>query len=234
MPRRRYSRKRRFPYRRKRRRLGRPVRYRALTRRYVPSGMPGQRVAKLRWCRLLNFASSAGAMNTSIHLNCMGAYQPYSGSTNQPQGWDTWTSMYNHYTVLGSKATLTYSASAGTTTGTVAHIGCFITDDTSIPYTNGYEIIGAKRGVFTQITAGDVRIKTLRIPFSTKKQFNVRDMKDNLDRLGASVGANPSETCWFNMWIQAMDGGTFTANITCVVDYIVLFSEPAEMPTSVI
>lgn len=164
----------------------------------------------------------------------MGPYQPYSGGSNQPQGWDTWTSMYNHYTVLGSKATLTYTPSSGTTTGTVALIGCFITDDTSIPYVSGSEIIAAKRGVFSQITAGDVRVKTLRIPFSTKKQFNVTNMKDNLDRLGSGVGANPSETCWFNMWIQALDSQSFTANITCVVDYIVLFSEPAEMPTSVV
>lgn len=129
---------------------------------------------------------------------------------------------------------MTMAVSSSTTTKYTAIGGCFITDDLTIPYTTSVQIMAAKRGAYRTIVAGDNRAKKIKMNFSTKKNFNVRDVKDNLTRLGATIAANPTELSYFNVWLQGLDVQTVSVNLIVHIDYIVLFSEPTEMAPSTV
>lgn len=219
----RYGRKRKT-YRRKKMRGRRP-----LTSRYTPSGMPAQRIAKLRYAEQVELTSTLGGL-TEHRFSCNNAYDPNTtGTGHQPMGYDQWSALFNHYTVLGAKVTINTLQNAGAVNP--GYIGVYTTDGTSNPYTSADEFIEAKRGSFTQLVADQAHVKRLVSKFSTKKFFNVSDVKDNSE-LKASVTASPSEVAFWNIWYHTTDGTTNSVKIMVVIDFIVSFSEPKDLSQS--
>jgi len=66
--------------------------------------------------------------------------------------------------------------------------------------------------------------------YSAKKFFNVKDVKDNLDRIGSAIGSNPTDPAFYNLTIQSEP--SMTVELLVLIEYIVLFSEPKELPQS--
>lgn len=219
-------RKRRY-YARKRKYYKRP----RLTSMGTPSGMPTTRIAKLRWCQEGTIASTSGAFTTRAY-NANSIFDT-NGSGGQPMGRDQWALLYNHYVVIGAKIRIYIEAAAANTIGMM--IGTQLNDDATLTYTDIEGAIEARKGRFCQLglpTGGAAKCK-ISANFSAKKFFNITNMKDNYDRLGAAIGASPSELACFILWQQSLDGATTTnANITVIIDYIVLFSEPADLARS--
>lgn len=224
MPRR-YKRKKKYVPRRKPRRKRRTNN--ANNMGFV-SGMPKVRRARLRYSDTVSITSSAGGLGF-YKFRANSVFDPDFDSTgHQPMGFDQWAQLYNHYIVVGAKITI--KSLAGTLSSAAA-IGCYISDDTSLPYTSLDGFIEAKRGSWRTMSFQRTAI-SLYTNFSTKKFFNVTDVKDNFDRLGALVGENPSESAFFNIYYVDLNGDTTSVNAMVTIDYIVDFSEPKDMVQS--
>jgi hypothetical protein len=199
----------------------------------TPSGMPIMKVAKLRYCEETGFTSTSGAFSTHVY-KANDVYDPdYSGGGHQPMGFDQWALLYNHYIVLGSRMRVYLHASDSNTDSMTC--GIYLDDDQTLSYNTIPALIEARKGSFAQVglPAGGNVGKKLTGKFSTKKYFNITNVKDNLDRLGANVASSPSETASYHLWYQTADQVT-TASLRAVViiDYIVLFSEPKSLAQS--
>lgn len=208
----------------------RTYRRRRLVSNSVPSGMPVQRVAKLRYVEKITLSSTVGGLQTWV-WGANNIFDPnVSGTGHQPMGHDQWAGLFNHYVVLGSKIHL--QVSSASTPISPAYCGVYLTDSATAPYSNYEEYIEARKGEAKLISQDSTRTTHLNNKFSAKKFFNVKDVKDNIDRLGALVGVSPNEQAYYASWYQTANGSTDTAAFLAVIDYIVLYSEPKDLTKS--
>lgn len=226
MPRRYAKKKKKYVPRRKVRRR-RPVRN-ANMLGFV-SGMPAIRRAYLRYSDNISIASSAGILNKHV-FRANGPWDPDVTATgHQPMGFDQWAILYNHMVVVGAKITIKWMSNVGI--DIYQATGVYISDDLSVPYTSVNGFIEAKRGTWRTVTTQRNSI-SMHTNFSTKKFFNLTDVKDNISRVGSSVDALPPEQAYFNLWYQNVSGGTTSADFQVVIDYIVDYSEPKDLVQS--
>lgn len=212
------------------RRVYKQKRYKSHIVRGVPSGMPNVRIANLRYSDTQTLTSSGSTLVGSIwRANSIHDPQQAIGG-HRPMGTVTWAGLYNHYVVLGSKITCNFvsATSTGVAPGTA---GIYLNAIDSFPYTTAGAFIEAKRGSHKQMPVSTTRQISLRNTFSTKKFFNVKDVKDNLNRLGAATNANPVEEAYYLIWFVTQTGTT-TWYFTVTIDYCVLFSEPKSLQPS--
>lgn len=193
----------------------------------TPSGFPTSKVALLRYSDTTTLTTTSGILqNYNIRAN--GCFDPNAtGIGHQPMGWDQWTTAYNHYVVLGAKITCNWSLN-GTGTASNSVVGCYLADDVSTAYTTYGGFIESKRGTHRFCVVPRNTVKTTS-NYSAKKFFNVKDVKDNLDRIGAVVTADPSDQAFFICWAQPLDQTTTEViRLVYTVEYLVSFSEPKE------
>lgn len=196
-----------------------------------PSGMPSIRVAKLRYVQKDAVTSTVGALGTVVY-NANSIYAPRSSGGHQPMGHDTWKTMYNHYVVLGARISVRWSVDTSSQTTNNCMVGVMLNDDSTIGYSNYDGIMEARKGSSQMIHIQRGQ-KINSCNFSAKKFFNVKDVKDNLTRLGAATGASPTEFARFIVWAQSLDQSTTnTVDFVTTIDYIVSFSEPKELAQS--
>ncbi len=226
-----YRKKRKYVRRRKftrRRRKTRPRR--RLVSMGVPSGMPVQRRAKLRYSQTFDLTGTSGILVGNV-FRANGLHDPdFTGTGHQPMGHDQWTLLFNHYIVLGSKISVRFSASG--TTGESAACGAYVSDTTTKPYADYNTYIEARKGTWriSTIQRNAISFKSF---YSARKFFNIKDPRDNFARLGASTAADPAETAVFIVWMQALDKSStavYTATVT--IDYIVEYGEPKDIAAS--
>ncbi len=225
-----------MPYRKKYK--GRKKRYapRRKKKAYPGRGMPGfpaTRVVKMRYVDSIVLDAPVNARNAYI-FRANSIFDPdISGIGHQPLGHDQWAQFYNHYVVIGAKINVTFNASAANQDAQI--VGIYSSDDITIP-TTALEIIeqGLCRWKSAPIGFGDNSAITLVNTYSAKKTFNVTNVKDNFDRLGAGFDANPPEISFFHLFTQSLDPQANPAALNCLVtiSYIVLMSEPKSLPQS--
>lgn len=202
----------------------------ALTSNYVPSGMPVQRVAKLRYVEQITLQSVLGNIATYV-FSANDVYDPnHTGTGHQPMGFDQWAILFNHYTVLGSRCSAKV-AFQGSTVST-SMVGMYLTDGKISPYTDSDQFQEARKGTTRLLSSGQSQSVRIAQNYSAKKFHNVTDVKDNTGRLGASVSGSPTEEAFFNMWCQTKDGATKNFTFIVEIDYIVSFSEPKDLTQS--
>lgn len=197
----------------------------------TPSGMPTIRRAVLRYCDQHTLTSSAGLLSSYVY-RANSLFDPnFTGTGHQPMGFDQWSLLYNHYVVLGAKITVQMIVDNSTTIPAV--YGIYLSDSTSTTYTDWQSYREARKGTMIPIqgNAGQT-IKPCTGKFSAKKFYNVADVRDNFDRMGALTAANPNEGAYFICWYQNQTGGTDTQSFMVTIDYIVEFSEPRELSPS--
>lgn len=161
-------------------------------------------------------------------------YDPdYTGVGHQPYGRDQWVAFYNHYTVLGSKITVHFSA---TTTSTPTIVGIALRDEPSAPST--YEADHeAGRYTYAYLNTRDSGRAgvTLRKTYSMKKFFKVGAGAAQAGRRFLTLtGNNPNEDALFQVTVKGQDPGADPGNVLChvTIDYIVLMTEPKELAAS--
>lgn len=208
----------------------RNYRYRSRAVTGVSSIFPKSRRAILRYNSKMTLSSAYGAL-TSDYVNLNGCYQVESSGGHQPMGWDEHTALYNHYVVVGARVSckvLDYTVGAAGP----SMIGICVTDTATPPYTTYSSFVEAKKGSWRTLTNQRNQV-SFGIKYSTRKFFNITDVKDNMDRLGASIGANPSEIATGTIWYQCLNSSDVdsTVIIAYTIDYIIEFSEPKD-PTA--
>lgn len=218
------------PTMRKRRKVMRRKRL----RRRIPRGpFPNSRIVKMKLCTPeINLSSLSGAIAyVDIYANW-----PYYG-TRHAFGWDQWAALYNEAVVLGSKIKVYQygytepATGAGLTENSMG--GIYLSDDTT-NYTDYQALIEANKGKFYRCRRKFGEIAKCTNTFSCKKFFNVKDVKDNFDRLGNLTSATaPGDSAIYKVWQQPTDKtSTIGVTLNCVIEYIVLFSQPKDVPNS--
>lgn len=199
---------------------------------YVPSGLPTQRITKLRYCESISRTTTSGVMDRYMY-RANGAYDPnLTGTGHQPFGYDQWAALFNHYTVIGSKITVRTIATVNST-GVPLHTGIYLADGTSTPYTIYTQFQEAKKGSYRTML-GSIGEKAYRntSTFSARSFFGVKNVMDN-QNLRALVTTDPSEEAYFHIWLQCADlAGTATVRHDVTIDYIIKFTEPKDIASS--
>lgn len=213
------------------RKTARPTKRRKVMRRrrYIPRGpFPLSRVVKLRYMsNQQDLACTSGAI---ANINVIANQPVYAGQ--YPYGWNEWSALYNHYVVLGSKITV-YQFGQDDSAGskTFGFVGVYLGDDAT-NFTDYTTLIENRMGRFCRATS-DSSLNKVSHTFSAKKFFNVKDVKDNLDRLGSPVSGSPSELANFKVWAQPINktsSQTFYCNF--LIEWICLFSERKDVAAS--
>jgi len=196
------------------------------------SGMPNVRKVSMRYVEEVSLTSTSGIL--TLHLfRANSVFDPnQTGTGHQPMGYDQMGTLYNHYVVLGAKITV-HQLRTNTTAVLSQAIGIYLDDDTST-HTDYTGFIESKKGqtkvsVSTNAQSG---ANVVRGWYSPKKFFNIKDVKDNWTRIGASVGNNPAEEAFFYLWYKTCDGSTSACNFLVQIDYIVEFAEPKTLGQS--
>lgn len=193
------------------------------------SGMPKVRTAKLRYSQTISLTSTSGLLDSYV-FRANGCNDPnVTGIGSQPMGWDQWGLMYNHYIVKGAK--ISVQQLAGGTAAVASISGAYIAPETTIAYTDPQLFIQAKKGTWRTQTHQRKPTK-FHCKFSTKKFYNIKDIKDNYNRLGSLVTADPQEGAYFQVWFADLTTSTTTQTYQIVIDYIVEFSEPKNQVAS--
>lgn len=225
MPRKRTYGKRKRPARK------RPHRRRTYrSRNGIPSGMPRTRRAYLRYCDQLSITSTTGLIGTDIY-RANSVYDPYQPSGgHQPMGYDVWASMYNHYVVKGARIRIT--PAVDTSAASPCMFGVYLSDDVTPPYSTWTAYMEARKGTCKQYLGRQSFTKSAISKYSAKQFYNIKDVRDNVSRIGAGTASNPTEEALFIVWVQNMDSSTDSYLFNITIDYIVEFSEPRDLPQS--
>lgn len=158
------------------------------------------------------------------NFSANGLYDPnITGTGHQPLGFDQMMLMYDHYTVIGAKITVTFINIDGTYPMIV---GIKVADDVQSS-SDLTQII--ENGNCNYTTVGsyktDQSIVTLTKKIGIKKFFKKPITDDNYS---GSVNANPAEQVYFSIFCantsDTYDGSGVRLNVR--LDYITLFREP--------
>lgn len=192
--------------------------------------MPNKFAAKLRYqdSAVLN----AGIGVPGLHIvSTNGCYDPnISNLGHQPRGFDQFMTMYDHYTVIGSKITATFCLREGIAYDNI-HVGIACRDATTVVNINNY-LEG--RNVVSKVLRGSdgagttSHVITLSKTCSTRK-FLGRSHPLSDPELKGSSTSNPTEQAYYHLFAQAIQGlGTSDFDVTYRIDYLVVFSEPKQ------
>lgn len=189
--------------------------------------------AKMRYNEQFRLAPGLGLATQLFRANSI--FDPdLTGIGHQPYKHDTYAGIYNHYVVLGSMITVEVVTVAGEgyAPGGPFTIMVRLKDDGGATTDPMSAFIERGEGTYAMSSAQSNKFK-LRSRYSAKKFFNITNVKDNLDRLGAAFGANPTEGAYYEIrcagWSGA-DPGFVYVNVT--IDYIVSMSEPIDLAQS--
>lgn len=204
---------------------------------YPGRGMPGfpsNRVVKMRYAEQIRMDAGV-AQKAFFNFRANSIFDPNeTGGGHQPLGHDQWAQFYNHYIVIGSKITCTYTAT--TNAGSPSIYGIYLSDDTTVPLT-ALQICEqglAKWKAAPLATDGGQPARKIFNTFSAKKFFNINDVKDNRSTIGASFNSNPSDVAIYHMFTQAMDNlaNPPAVDVLIIIDYIVMMQEPKTLDGS--
>lgn len=218
----RYKRK---PYRKPYRKMYRKAKI------YSQVGFPSTKVVKLRYVDAITLTSTTGSLAVNT-WRANSPYDPYYAvGGHQALGFDQWTTFYNQYIVLGSKATCRFTFSSGSVP---IQIGIILNSSNTILSTNfsGLNEQGlCKDQVLNASSASKPTVLTKT--YSAKRFHNVKDLKDNYDDIGALISTNPTNEALYILFAQSQDLlGTVAARVVIEIDYIVMFAGPRELVQS--
>jgi len=168
----------------------------------------------------INVVCTSGIVQSQI-FRANGLNDPdYTGSGHQPLFFDEMASIYDHYTVIGSKIKVTFAPSTATTQPCMVGI---YTDDDVATLTNVSNII--EQGTTKYLCTGfDQTPKTLTCGWSAKKVFGGSVMADS--ELQGTATTDPGEAQLFRLFVRSMDGistAGIWANVT--IEYIAVWNE---------
>lgn len=215
--------KRKRYYKRKKRKF-RKKRY-AKRRRYrIPPAILNRTTRRFRIVtRDLSMTSTSGNL-TRTYVRANDMVDPLADivTAQKPLAWESWKVFFNHYVVLGSRINLYFTAQTADTRGIV---GVNLIDSKNVTYADTSDYMEQKRSRFGFFNHSNKAVK-LSKSFSARKFFNVKDVKDNVDRLGADILSSPTDLAFYHIMWQADGTSTKTVHGTVVLDLICLFSEP--------
>ena len=193
----------------------------------VPRPFPVRMVATLKYVDSLTINSSVSSTGNTC-VACNSIFDPdLTGGGHQPYGHDTYSTIYNHYTVLKSYIKITPS----TVANNHQTYGLGIEDSViaSTPFNTWAERPTYK--ALSQARDSMLGLKPLTMTWDRNKRF---PLNDTYRELSAPFGSNPSEIEVFNIILQSSGSSTAIGNNTFFVEiwYTCEFYEQANLGTS--
>lgn len=205
-----------------------------------PIGFPKEQLVTMRYCDnfLLNPTNGGACVEYGFRANSI--FDPdFTGVGHQPIGHDQWQTFYSTYVVVGSIITIRvlHDETAENATAN-ACVGVLLNDTGTLPTTVKTTIQEQGLGSW-RVLQGMQQGNTVKLTqkFSSKKFFNITNIKDNMDRVGAAFGANPPATgdAFYVVWAATtINGGNASAGVefSVQIDYSVLLSDPIALAQS--
>lgn len=178
----------------------------------------------------LGLDPSSGGVPATHVFSMNGLYDPDISLTgHQSLAFDNMMLFYNHYTVIGSKARMTFQ---NTDTSYCQTIHCQLKDTSSTTVNT----VGAlENGLCKYLTLGPHgsgnAIKVMTIPCSPNKFFGKKVLQDDIYRGDASN--NPTEQVYLHITCTPPSGvDTSKVRFTIELDFISILSEPKQLAQS--
>jgi hypothetical protein len=200
--------------------------------RLQPGGFPRSRVVDMPYVIALDLASTSGSFAV-WQFTANSLYDPeVAAGGHQPMGRDQWAAFYNHYVVRSCTIEVDF-VHKDNSTPTAALVGIELTDDSTVS-SNYAETIEQQKGTWDLLPpTGSARSRQKAL-YDARSFFNIDDVKDNQDRIGANFGTAATELAIFTVWCQAPDLTTDLGVVTILVrlNYRVEVSEPKDLAGS--
>lgn len=185
-------------------------------------------VVKMKYCTLLQLNPGAGTATTSI-IRANDAFDPDATNIgHQPYGFDQWSNFYDHITVIGSQIKCIFTPTTATATGSSV-CTLHVADDTGT--TAAVETLMERTGTVWGVMGALGSSNGLRLTkkFSTKKFFNVTDVKDRSDLQG-TFSSSPNDDAYFHIsCFDTVGGDADDVSVLVEVEYICLLSERKDL-----
>lgn len=191
-----------------------------------------QRV-RMRYVELITI-NSEGIANAHYQFRANSIFDPnYTGSGHQPYKHDTYQQLFDHYLVYKSfiKCEVAPAQQVSDEVGNIFGLGLYVRDVATTE--DSFSLLSEKGTGRTMLANSDPSKKYyLKSMYSAKSFFNIKNIKDNSDRLGAQFGTNPAEDVIYTITQYAMGVDPVPINIKVVIDYYCLLSEPRDLTQS--
>jgi len=193
-----------------------------------PQPFPIRMVATLKYFETVSLTNGLTSVS-SYNFACNSIYDPnLSGTGHQPYGHDTYSTIYNQYTVLNAR--IRVKPVLNTSQNTALTWGVGIEDTVTSTLAND---TWAERPTYVHrkgTALSSVEGKELSINWNRAKRFPHEDLYRTVS---APFGANPSEIEIFNIVVQNSTGAALgTAYLTVEIDYTCEFYELKDLGSS--
>lgn len=194
-----------------------------IPRSIAVSPAPNTMLAKLRF-------NESGTLSLAVsdHYDYMysanGLWDPrVAVGGAQPRGFDEWMALYDHYTVLSSKASC-FFVNRNTTSQPVEVT--LICSDDNVALTSAVDIHEHSRGVTKIMGHPEGNAGTCKVinKASIKNVLGRAKMTDNQDLRGSAT-ANPTEGVFWHVCASTNTASTFDVDFNIEIEYIALFTE---------
>ncbi len=209
--------------------------------------MPRVRVAHLRYVQLVDFLAMDTTLGSAT-FNANSAFDPAGSAagfvhidSHQPMGFDQWALLFRNYVVKGSKITVTRIGCEAETTPQpdqteAGRFGIYVSDSNAPVYTRGTSYKEARKGMTRYVSNNQRSAQSCTSVYSPRRMYGIKDIKDNQDRLGAAVTANPTELASFVLWAQLENTPQVetTWNFEVTMEFCIQFDEPVDLLQSTV
>lgn len=195
------------------------------------SPVPPYMVTKLRYADCMQLKIDAVVLQDSVaHIYQANSISDpdWSGVGHQPRGFDQLMALYDHYTVLGSKITVTFT-NVSTTNASIPITCAIVLKDDNVTLVGGswYDVAEqprVRKGTIAH-PEGDQGTITLSKGFGTQRFFH-RGI--NADSMRGSAANSPSDGAFFHILCQTcgVPATDRFIDIQVVIDYVVKLTEP--------
>lgn len=207
-----------------------------ITRQIGNAPMSKTQIVKLKYADRKGLDAASGAVIFST-FNAGSAYDPDVDAVgHQPTGFDQWMEFYEHFVVLGSKIKVTYSPTGLQPSDGIAVCGIMLNANNTDPSTGGFNQVLEYRNTVSKIMGsvnGYNRGVTCEHKYSAKQFLGRQSVLSDPDLKG-TVGANPTESAYYQIFVAPVNSGynLGVVNILVEIEYIVAFIEPKLLPSS--
>lgn len=210
--------------------------------RLPDNAIPQSRTVKLRYAEWIALNVPATGLTSSYEFRASDLYDPnFTGTGHQPMGFDQMISLYNHFTVLGSKIKVTQAMYASGTLAVPPVVGLKLADTTGT--TSGLDI--------SNVIEQGTKNQYMQFGYSTNQSSNwkgirltgVYDASKFFRRpqkvligdkdFSGSASSSPSENAFWSIWATGL-GGNDPAEVQMLVEieYLAVFTEPKSIAQS--
>lgn len=197
--------------------------------RWMPL-FPSRTTKTLRYSGNFGLTSTTGVVATYV-LRANDCFDPdFTGTGHQPMGFDQMMVFYNHFCVVSARLIATFKSATGT-----AGTASIRVDAASTPITVIDQIIEFGGLVQTELESigGFGANKVLQMAISIPRMQGVSKSALTADpTLRGDAATSPTEITYFHLQLWNAAAVTCTANVSFIMEQVVVFMEPRDATES--